>query len=692
MAAAGIPTTTIEVEFTAGVWTDVSTRVQGESIEIKVGRDSAASGILPGTLDLVVDNPDGVWTPDNPLSSLYPNLVEGKRIRVKTSKGAATSVRFVGRLTTIEPDFPSTPELATTRLGAVDLLGELQRMSGLPSMSQLASEVACRSNGGAYWPMTDGPSTAAGLAASFWSGTSDHPNLTPVSVAASASIDYASDNTFPGGGAECVALSATALTATSTGTGWAQVGGWFYLSAASAQTNLLFLGYSKPLSYSTAAGNGVGVYWYPASSTVVMVGALSTLTWTVTPGWHYVAVNGVGTATVGFVVDGHVDASSATAGATPTVLSVGGAGTLSVRDLCTAVPGSASIPGSVLDLGRPLQTITADIATVLASRGLSMTLAWSDTTDVANQPALMPPSVGKTALDLIAALANSQSGVAYAAYSTSATQTLTLVANRTARPTSAALTLDVEADLAGGPTLARDVYGKQASATANGPATSVTATDTTASADGASVSVDTALKTANDLWSVATSRLAQSKYTKLRITQVVLELATAANDRYAAFFATVLANRLRLSNLPSTYFGTTYTDGFVLGWTERPGVTGYPVALNLAAADAPPEARYDENTYGRFAAGGTMTLTSGITSSGTAVSITTSSGPTLTTSAGAYPLDIVVDGERMTIASAPAGAASPQAVTVTRGIAPTTAVAHSAGAPIDVWFAGSYAL
>lgn len=698
-SAPGIPSTVIEVEFTAGVWTDVSTRVQGDSIEIKVGRESAAGGILPGTLDCVVDNPDGVWTPDNPLSSLYPNLIEGKRIRVKATKGAASSYRFVGRLTAIEPDYPSNPELATTRLGAVDLLGELRRMSGLPSMSQLASEAACRTNGGAYWPMTDSPSTAGVLAASFRSGTNDYPNLTPVAVAASPSIAYASDNTFPGGGAECVALSATALLATSQAAGWAQVGGWFYLSATSAQTNVLYLGSAKPTSYITGSGpNAIAVTWTPSSGVLAMTGASLTLYAYPQPGWHYIAISGVGTASVTYNVDGVTQSSVATPTVTPILLSIGGVGAMSVRDICTATPTSTTIiPGTVLDLARSLATITSDIATVLTSRGLAMTLAWSDTTDVSTQPALMPLSEGKTALDLIVAIANSQSGIAYATYSASATQTLTLVATRTARPTAAALTLDVEADLDGGPTLARDVSGKQASATANGPATTVTATDITASADGASVSVDTALKNANSLWSVATDQLAQSRYARLRIVRVVLELATAVSDRYAAFFATSIGNRLRMSNLPTTYFGTTYADGYILGWTERPGIDGYPVSFNLAAADAPAEARFDDATFGRFAWGdGIATVTGGtcvgVTGTGTLI-IATASGPTLTTSAGAYPLQLDWNGECVTIGSAPASSVSPQTVTVTaRGQNGTVARTHGAGEQVEIYMAARFAL
>ena len=76
--AAGFPNSyVVEVELTAGVWTDITTSVVGDSIEITVGKDSLAGDIQPGALDLILDNFDGTWTPDNPLSTYDPNVVEG---------------------------------------------------------------------------------------------------------------------------------------------------------------------------------------------------------------------------------------------------------------------------------------------------------------------------------------------------------------------------------------------------------------------------------------------------------------------------------------------------------------------------------------------------------------------------------------------------------------------------------------
>jgi hypothetical protein len=116
----------LEIEFTAGVWTDVSA-LTGRAI-IRRGRDSQFTDIQPGTLTFTLDNPDGAFTPDNPLSAYYPNLVEGKRVRVRATKSATTYTRFLGKISSIVPTFPTTVSQAATTITAKDALGQLQDM------------------------------------------------------------------------------------------------------------------------------------------------------------------------------------------------------------------------------------------------------------------------------------------------------------------------------------------------------------------------------------------------------------------------------------------------------------------------------------------------------------------------------------------------------------------------------------
>ena len=100
-------------------------------------------------------------------------------------------------------------------------------------------------------------------------------------------------------------------------------------------------------------------------------------------------------------------------------------------------------------------------------------------------------------------------------------------------------------------------------------------------------------------------------------------------------------------------------------------------------------AEYNSASMGRFADDpGTITLTNTITSSATSISATTLAGyPPLTNAAGDLPFDIDVMGERMTV-TAVSSATSPQTLTVTRGVAPSTAAAHNAGTEINIYDPG----
>jgi hypothetical protein len=179
---------------------------------------------------------------------------------------------------------------------------------------------------------------------------------------------------------------------------------------------------------------------------------------------------------------------------------------------------------------------------------------------------------------------------------------------------------------------------------------------------------------------------------RLSAGQASFDLANANSDKYADTLTLKIGDRVRLTNLISTQFGRTYLDTYVQGWSESLNAQGYTFTFDLDAADVPSEAKFDDATYGRFAAGdGVLTLTSTIADSAVSISVT-STGLPLTVLAGSYPLDLDLNGERITVASAPASATSPQTLTVTRGVAPSIARAHTAGAAVEVYLAGKFAL
>lgn len=714
--AAGFPNSyVVEVELTAGVWTDITTSVVGDSIEITVGKDSPAGDIQPGTLDLILDNFDGTWTPDNPLSTYYPNVVEGKRIRVVVNKGTpggystgaygtgpysgtlASSARFVGRVTTWEPDFPDVPNQSKTRVQAVDALGDLARNVMPPTLLGVLQQLYDASGEVApiqsfwYWPLRSGWRLL-----DLVTGADSLRYYQPTT---GGEVSWESDSSFPYGQDACLSITAGvglqfSLTNRVVGLLNAhRIGGVFRLSAGTA--GVVFA--ATDMKTSAAGVSGAVVWWDGVSAlsvrqytagTPATMGTVSN----VSIGWHTISLY-FGAGAEEITVDG--DSTPATGLSAPkSVITIGGSIDLSVRDLY--INSYTLFDAYLTGTGQSLSTVTQNVATQAGVDGLNASLGWSSS--VSSVIAVPPATEGRTALDVVADLANSQAGLAYVAYSMSDPQPIILVANADSRDTAVDLTLDSEDDLVGGPTLDRNVYDKVSSATAKNIVDSVTVSDSSLSGTyGASTAErQSALSDANMLAASASDLIAQTKSSKLRLSKVTFDLVTASNDLYSNWFGLALGERVRVSNLPSTYFGVTQMDGYVLGWTERPTVYGYEVTLNLQPADAPAEAKYDDADYGRYgwadgAATGTGGTAMGTTATGTLI-ITTASGPTLTTSAGMYPMQLDWNGECVTV-SAPGGAGSPQTVTITaRGVNGTVARVHASGERVDVWNTARYAL
>ena len=254
-----------------------------------------------------------------------------------------------------------------------------------------------------------------------------------------------------------------------------------------------------------------------------------------------------------------------------------------------------------------------------------------------------------------------------------------------ARPWAASVTLDAEGDLDGTPTWSRSGQGRYAIQRANSPTGGLAlALDSGAPVSGSEGStIETALAYADDVRQVAERAVAEARDDRLRISRVVVDVVTAQNITPSDLLSRVPGDRVRVSGLPGSVLGWTYQDGHLLGMTERASISAYVVEMDLGAADAPPEARFDSDS-GRWGVDGTATV-GALTSSGTTVVIT-SSGTPFTMAAGSYPLDVDINGERVTLTSAPGTSTSPQTFTgVTRGVAPSVARAHSAGEAVDVW-------
>jgi len=138
-----------------------------------------------------------------------------------------------------------------------------------------------------------------------------------------------------------------------------------------------------------------------------------------------------------------------------------------------------------------------------------------------------------------------------------------------------------------------------------------------------------------------------------------------------------------LTGLPPAYLGVTTMYGVLEGWDERPSVNGYEVTLNVSPL-TPRESSFSTGDSFGFGDGNAY-LNAAITNSATSLVLAWTSGDVLSTTAADYPLDLNLNGERVTITAAPAGATSPQTLTVTRGVAPTVARAHNQYEPVELY-------
>lgn len=194
--AGGAPTSfTCEIEFSTGSWTAVSAYLRlSAGVTITQGRSTASDDGQPGTLTLTLENFDGRFTPDNPTSPYYPNVVEGKRIRVGGTGGGVTSQRFLGYIRTWMPDFTAgSSRNGLVQVTAADRLGQQARVDRYSDYASEWLRVAKLSPGtGDVWPFADG--TNAGQPQNIGTG---NPQPGQVILAATGKGEYSLTSADP---------------------------------------------------------------------------------------------------------------------------------------------------------------------------------------------------------------------------------------------------------------------------------------------------------------------------------------------------------------------------------------------------------------------------------------------------------------------------------------------------------------
>src|SRR6266498_1199362 len=119
IAFASLPTASTQT------WTNVTPYVR--QLAIRRGRQNELARVEAGTLDLLLDNRDARFNPENAAGPYFGNLVPKRQIRVWFRSGVTEQLAFTGFVGGWPQEWPDSGTDALVRLSAVDLMGILAR-------------------------------------------------------------------------------------------------------------------------------------------------------------------------------------------------------------------------------------------------------------------------------------------------------------------------------------------------------------------------------------------------------------------------------------------------------------------------------------------------------------------------------------------------------------------------------------
>jgi len=194
-----------------------------------------------------------------------------------------------------------------------------------------------------------------------------------------------------------------------------------------------------------------------------------------------------------------------------------------------------------------------------------------------------------------------------------------------------------------------------------------------------------ALTTDDDVLQIGHWKVETTSTPSLRFPSVKVSLTKIGAD--AALIAQMIAlaegDKVTLTNLPPGSPATSFA-----GFVERveKAENGDDLTWTIILSTWRDIAEFDSATLGRFADDpGSITTSGSLTAVATSVVVATAAGsPPLTNVGADLPFDISINGERATV-TAVSAAASPQTLTLTRGVAPSTATTHDTAAAVTIW-------
>lgn len=680
------PSVTVQVEFTAGVWTAVTSRVDMESgITINGGRPDVFSQPGPTVMNLTLTAagtngvPDGQFVPNNPASAYWPNVKRNKRIRVNVT-GSSTVQKFIGYIDNWLPIVDAAGEHVGTSVAATDR----QKFLARTALRPLATVEAIRSvaTGGAVWTFTDVPGSQM---SSLVGG-----HVLNVQPGTDGSISTYAEP--PEGMAGAVRVNTPGFTGPLM---WGIVpdgsrcGFWFRSPAMSSTRTLagfLRVSASDPAPNSTPLGvvmtSGVlshrsvtldGRWDDDAWHFFDLKSAASDSGWTA-----YIDGVQVGTAYYGVFISGPGLYWCVGGSRNPATGKTSGVGGFAFGDIVINTSSDWAAP-----------TPTPGI--VAASRtGLARDLT-SGRFDRYAQSLGFTAYTAFTGIVPVGAQDTSQGFLAVAQELAAAEGSWVEIDHTTgnlrfgerAEQITATVTVDADGDLVGGDFTLDDPDNGDVNAVAVvGSGGTYTATD------DASIAVlgrveDSGQTIAADLTWVradAEHRLAVKNNPLPRLPKITIDLLAPTTAGLLDACLTVgVGSRIKVTGLAS-WLGRTIVEQITQGWQWTISQDVFTLALDAA----PPEngINLDDDYRGKVAPeNGALTLSASLTSGATSCTVASTTGNLLTTAGGGYPSWITIDGEDIKV-TAVSGGASPQTLTIVRAEHGTIAAAHSSGAVV----------
>lgn len=666
---------------------DVSDKVLFDEggFEYGWGRESQFRDTRPGEFSFTLDNSDGRFSPE---SSFYAvPLFEGMRVLwmlggelvdemltpTDEITGLLSGGRVVeGRISSLRPLFADITNAETARM-RVTVVDELAALSKISVASPISGALIAGCDPSVWVPFDDPVGSV--LARNAVDGPSMELATGEATLTFGVDPRAAGEGTqcrvtLPGGGSDELQRQPFTVTFSDgfgTGASWSV---WVTPNNATSVFEMSGL-INNPGDGSRSAAvrlNGANFEYYNTS------GAWATLASAVVGQTYNLSVTGEG-AEIVFRVDGVELASNTVAGFPsllfPTVsFPMGGAGDTDV-----------TISGLTSTVRRPrFEDLSfADATTRL---GVLSQIGGGDVFDTLpaglSDSILDPQTGGGTLLDAVNDVIRAEQGYVYSVTGGTLTApTSKVVVRERDRPATVTETFTTTTDLSGAPKLDRNIVdaASEVIVTSSGGQFVVRDASLLERLGTVSRSETVLLSEAFQAISWARDRIVRGEPVGLDVVSFTVDARGSDTDRWEDLLGLVPGDRITVAGFPSTQLGFTSKDAWLIGGrelhtSERNLFTFYlqPVIEGLGK-------------YGtaRYAADGALTLSAGINSSVTSMSVATS-GPTFTTTD--LPQTIIVDSEQMTVTAVTS--ATPQVFTVTRGVNGSTAASHSSGAEVEI--------